>query len=400
MDLKALLKEAGRGLRVSAARAAGLLPGSSTSFGPPRRYSTALQSSEKSNLTFHPLIPARTSVRPVAEVADPPLEALMMQPFKAAIREVFVAELPHGRYWGRGSGYIIDQNDTLITDLSPTFTPKDARHEGLDQLQLPPLKELPGKVAVINTLFGDNFHHWLLDTVPHFEWLRRAGWDFREIDHFIFPSLLLRQHIDTLALLGIDKSKVICSTFDTHLRADLLIAPSHSEPGPDHWEYDYTPEGLRYVRELYLANNPFLQEKHPARIIVSREKAKSRRLVQADKANQLLAAEGFEKLLLEDYSVQQQAAFFHQAECIIMPTGGNLANLVFCRPGTVVLELFSKNYAPNFTHALMGEIGLRYYGLVAEKISRPTPDARQSGEDVDIEPERLVEIVRSAFKST
>ncbi len=322
----------------------------------------------------------------------------MMKPAPAKTREVFVAELPQGRYWGRYFGYILDRNDALITDLSPTFTEASRYHDGLAQPSLPPIREIRGTVAVINTLFADNFHHWLLDAVPRFESLRRAGWDLGEIDHFIFPHVLLRHHIETLNALGLDKRKVIYSDFQSHLRADLLLVPSHSEPGPDIRQYDYTPEGLRFVRDLFLTGNPHLQEKHPSRIIISRERAKSRRLVRAKEANQALFALGFEKVLLETCSIWQQAALFHHADCIVMPTGGNLANLVFCRPGTVVIELFSKNYTPTFTHALMGEIGLRYYGLVAEKISRPHPDAREAYEDIDVDPDRLLEVVRNALK--
>ena len=385
-------------LQSAAARLAALLPGTSATFGPPRKAATTLASGDQASLTRHQLISARSSFRPVAELADPPLDRLMLQHHRAAIKEVFVAELPQGRYWGRFHGYIIDRNDTLLTDLSPTFTPAGKRHDALNRLKLPPLRELRGQVAVINTLYANNFHHWLLDTVPRFEWLRRAGWPWREIDHFIFPKKLLRHQLETLELLGLDPAKAICSHPGLHIRADLLLVPGPSEPGDSHWDYDYTPEGLRFVRDLFLTGNPHLAQKHPSRIIISRERAKSRRLVQAGRPNEALFALGFEKVLLEDYSLREQAAFFHQADCIVMPTGGNLANLVFCRPGTIVVELFSPNYTPNFTHALMAETNLRYYGLVAEKTSRPHPDARLGNEDIDIDPDRLVEVVRGALE--
>jgi capsular polysaccharide biosynthesis protein len=396
MNLKTPLIETGRRLRSGAARMAAWLPGSSIRFGPPRREATTSSLNDPSALIKHPILPARTSLRSIPELADPPLDQWMRQPRPADIKEIFVAELPQGRYWGHFHGYIVDRNDTLLTDLSPTFTPPDQRHDGLDQFKLPPLRELRGTVAIINTLFSNNFHHWLLDTTPRFEWLRRAGWKWGDIDHFILSPELLRFHLETLAILGIDKSKVICSGPQLHVRADILLAPCHSEPAQFPLEYDYTPEGLRFVHDIGLKNNPFLQRKHPARIIISREKAGSRRLVQAERANQALFAQGFEKVLLEDYSLQEQAAFFHQADCIVMPTGGNLANFVFCRPGTVAIELFSKDYIPPFTYSLMDGIGLRYYGVVADKVSRPYPEARLSLEDIDVDPDRLAEIVHRA----
>ncbi len=80
-----------------------------------------------------------------------------------------------------------------------------------------------------------------------------------------------------------------------------------------------------------------------------------------------------------------------------MPTGGNLANFAFCRPGTLAIELFSPGYFPPFTYSILGEIPLRYYGLVADKVSRPFPDAVQGNEDIDFDPDRLLEIVRGAL---
>jgi len=397
MKLKNLLIETSRHLRSTAGRLAALLPGSSIRFGPPRRVATTSSLDAPSSVIRHSILPARTAPHTTMELADPPLDEWLQQPRPADIREIYVAELRRGRYWGRFHGYIIDRHDTLLTDLSPTFRPQDKRHDGLNQLRLPPLRELRGTVAVINTLFSSNFHHWLLDTLPRFEWLRRAGWSWDAIDHFIVSPELLRFHHETLALLGIDKTKLICSGPDLHVRADLLLAPSHSEPANEPLQHYYTPEGLRFVRELGLKDNPFLPQKHPGRIIISREKAKSRRLVQAGRANELLLAQGFEKILLEDYSFQEQAAFFHHADCIVMPTGGNLANFVFCRPGAVAIELFSRGYVPPFTYSLMDEIGLRYYGIVADKISRPHPDARGNDEDIDVDPDRLAEIVRGAL---
>jgi capsular polysaccharide biosynthesis protein len=379
------------------ARTASLLPGTSILFGPPRKVATTSTQANRSALVRHALVPARTSIRTIPEMSDPPLDKWMQKPCHADIKEIFVAELPKGRYWGRYHGYVIDQTDTLLTDVSPTYTAVHARHDGLNHLKLPPLRELKGTVAVINTSFSDNFHHWLLDTVPRFEWLRRAGWAWKDIDYFILPGKLLKFHWETLEILGIDKSKIIPSTPELHVRADRLLAPCHSEPSALPLEYDYTPEGLQFVRSLFLTNNPFLEQTRSTKILVSREKAGARRIVQAERANQLLFEQGFEKVLLEDHSVREQAAIFNHADCVIMPTGGNLANFVFCRPGTVAIELFSKNYIPPFTFSLMDNIGLRYYGLVADKISRPTPEARTSSEDIDFDPDRLAATARQAL---
>jgi capsular polysaccharide biosynthesis protein len=400
MKLKELSVDAVRGVQSYAGRIAGCLPGSSIHFGPPRRSASTTSLHDPSALIRHAIFPARTAMRSVPERADPPLSSCMDRPRQAEVKEVFVAELPRGRYWGRFNGYIIDGHDTLLTDLSPTFHSPGNRHDGLNQLKLPPVREVPGTVAVINTLFANNFHHWLLDAVPRFEWLRRAGFAWGEIDHFILPRKFLRYHAETMELLGIDKSKVISSSADLHVRADRLLAPSHSEPSNQPGEYNYTPEGLQFVRDLLLKKNPFRAHTYPKRILISRERASSRRIIQAERVHRLLAEQGFAKVLLEDHSLLEQAAMFEQANCIVMPTGGNLANFVFCGSGTMGVEIFSKSYVPPFTYAFMDQIGLRYYGLVAETDSLSTPDALINEGDIDFDPERLADIVRRALSSS
>jgi capsular polysaccharide biosynthesis protein len=67
---------------------------------------------------------------------------------------------------------------------------------------------------------------------------------------------------------------------------------------------------------------------------------------------------------LEDMEVGMQAALFHSAHCIVAAHGSALANLVFCRPGTRVLEL----YSPAYVRVLYPRIGtaleLDYWYLI------------------------------------
>jgi capsular polysaccharide biosynthesis protein len=391
------LHDAALDLRAGVARMAGLFPGSSLKFGPPRRQALSSEITGRASLIRHALVPARKAKRLAVEMADPPLDQWMSAPREAAIKEIVVCEIPRGRYWGQYHGYIIDRHDTLLTDLSLTYTPPGERHDALRHLKLPPVREMRGTVAVINTLYGTNYHHWLLDIVPRFEWIRRAGWHWSKIDHFIFPKKIKRFHLETLELLGLDPSKTSVSNPRVHIRADKLIVPAHSEPADLPLEYGYTPEGLAFVRQLVLQNNPHMERDYPRRIVISRERAKARRLVQGERTHAMLHELGFAKIFLEDHSIQEQAAMFHRADCIVMPTGGALANVVFCRRGATVIELFSPSYYPPFTYALAGELGLRYYGVVAEKIARPFPEARLGHEDIDVDPDRLLEIVRRAL---
>ncbi|MGB0908929.1 MAG: glycosyltransferase family 61 protein, partial [Nitrospirales bacterium] len=54
----------------------------------------------------------------------------------------------------------------------------------------------------------------------------------------------------------------------------------------------------------------------------------------------LLNKFGFEICFLERLSFNEQVTLFQEAETVISPHGSGLANLVFCSPGTKVVELF------------------------------------------------------------
>jgi capsular polysaccharide biosynthesis protein len=52
----------------------------------------------------------------------------------------------------------------------------------------------------------------------------------------------------------------------------------------------------------------------------------------------LLAQEGFETVFLERMAIEDQISLFRDAEFVIGAHGAGLTNLLFCAPGTKVLE--------------------------------------------------------------
>jgi capsular polysaccharide biosynthesis protein len=365
-----------------------------------------VQKTTEWNLADSALVSLRSSIPTLRELpfyADPPIELLFRQMRNGLIKEQFVASLEGGRYWGRCYGYIINAQDGLHRDLSPAFADvagsfSSFSHDGLEQPLLPPVVEVKGTVGVVNTLFSHNFHHWLLDCVPKFGLLQAAGWDLGRIDFFILPKPLSRWHTEVLDRLSIPSAKVVGSTSRTHLRADKLLVPSFSEPSRQPELYNYTPEGIAFVRKLFLTE----WENHkslPKRIIVSREKANARRLLQSDLLSEMLAPLGFEKVLLENFSLADQAILFHSAKTIIMPTGGGLANLAFCQPDTQVVELFDPAYLPTFSFVLSQKLGLEYHALVGSNHTKANGHSDSGGgNDMHFSIQELAAYIRSILK--
>jgi len=374
------------------------LPGNSKFLGPPRKIlgSTPLSGTSDSHYSCRLLQPQKSVTRIPAVYADPPIRFLFDEMHSGCIKEQFVATFEQGRYWGRCAGYIINSEDCLHQDLSPSFQDVSSDnfesriHDGLSQPLLPRIKDVSGTVAALNTLFSSNFHHWLLDCVPKFGLLKDAGFDFHKIDHFILTPPVSPWHLEVLGYLDIPLAKIIASTSRVHICAEHLIVPSFSEPSRQPHKYNYTPEGINFVRSLILGNcKP--ASSYPEKIVVSRERASCRRLLSSDTIHPALENEGFVKVLLEDLPLAEQAMIFFSAKKIIMPTGGGLANLAFCRPDTQVVELFSPAYLPTFSLVIANHLGLQYAALVGENISGSKGHSDAGGsEDISVSFEHLM----------
>ena len=391
--MEELVKKIIKSIRLPIALLCGKLPGSSISFGPPRHnvnstieWALLPEQVSKGESRLTVLSHGSCVVRTPPSYADSQFSAIFDKIRCAHIKPRYVAELKNGRYWGRSFGYIIDSSDCLHRDLSPTFEDLTAnhnaqkRHDGLESLRLPRLSTKSKVIAAINTPFSPNFHHWLLDCVPKFGLLQSAGWDLNNIDYFILPPPDQPWHREVLEKLDIPARKVISSSTNLHLQAETLIVPSFSEPSRQPDLFNNTPEGLKYVKAMF-DNNAHQCIDKPKKIVISRQAAKFRRLVNWDDVVIALAAKGYVPVALENLSLSEQAALMREAESIIMPTGGGLANIVFCNPGTKIIELFSPSYLPPFASVIAGSLGLDYYALVGENFINSTGHSDEGASD-------------------
>ena len=97
-----------------------------------------------------------------------------------------------------------------------------------------------------------------------------------------------------------------------------------------------------------------------------------------------LVALGFQSLHCEDMDFDEQAAAFRQAEVVVAPHGAGLANLLFCRPGTKVLEIFPASLLRTCYWSLAEALGLDYAYVFGEARENGSQEA-----DIQIAPERI-----------
>ena len=190
---------------------------------------------------------------------------------------------------------------------------------------LPPKLHVEGRVAVLNTRFSHNFYHWMIDVLPRLMPLRRAG---TEADYYLVDCLSPFQR-NVLAALGIESRQLIQPHCRLLLEADQLLVPSFP-----------TAACLREFGSTLLRGlGADGVVRSPRRIFISRRNTGTRTLANEDQLEKLLQAHEFETHSMERYTLAKQARLIREAEIIVATHGAGLANLVFARPNTRIIEI-------------------------------------------------------------
>lgn len=94
-----------------------------------------------------------------------------------------------------------------------------------------------------------------------------------------------------------------------------------------------------YVRDLYKHIWSDTKKEKGKFVYISRKHAGTRRLEQENEVQLILESLGFKTYYLESMSFEEQIKLFCSAEIIVGVHGAGLAHLIFCEPGTIILEI-------------------------------------------------------------
>jgi capsular polysaccharide biosynthesis protein len=284
--------------------------------------------------------------------------------YKEARSPMFVATIPQGRVWGN-AGAVITPDDYLLGQVSREFFKTSEENSVFYQFKLARPKRIRGRAAVLATAGGRTYFHWMCDILPRIHLLKLAR-QFDSINYFIINSYQFPFHKETLQILGIPESKIIYSTnhWMFHIKADELIVPSLPAKldTVTRWSCDF-------LQRTFL--KPLLNQYLKKRLYISRRSAPNRKLIDEEEVLKILIPKGFEVIMTEGMSVQDQAQLFAQAEWVIAPHGAGLTNLVFCQPGTQVIDIFSPNWVNPCYWILSQEMGLVYHYIIGKGKAPP-----------------------------
>ena len=139
-----------------------------------------------------------------------------------------------------------------------------------------------------------------------------------------------------LDLLGIDSNRTIDSRM-TRVQANQYVLGNSGD-----WLYPNVADVMRLKKTV--ESSLKLTTKQPNRVYISR--SGRRRVVNEDELMAMLREYGFTIIYDEPRSLAEQVRIYKNASFIIGPHGASFTNVIWCEPGTHLLELFSPRYVP------------------------------------------------------
>ena len=280
-------------------------------------------------------------------------------------RKAFVAVLPNGRAWADVvTTAVITSDNKLVADIS-----MGCAELVITSDKLPPAEHVDGNVAFLSARWGGAaYFHWMFDVITRFDLLQRSGL-IETIDKFVVNASDSSYQAETLDTLGIPQDKILESRCNLHITADKLIVPSISYNGSgavSQWKCEY-------LKQTFLKEQQPLNTDYSERIYISRQQASYRRIVNDEEVIKYLEKLGFRSVKLETMSIAEQASCLAAAKVVVAPHGGGLTNLVFCSPGTKVIEIFSPLYVPYCYWMISNLCGLEHYYLIGDLVDDGTP---------------------------
>lgn len=189
-------------------------------------------------------------------------------------------------------------------------------------------------ISISHLWANNNYFHWLMSVMSRIGLLYETD-TFKNGEVFIVNSNHHAYEQEGYSLLGIKKT-IPC--FNMWWKCRNLTIPS---PVID--DATISPRGCKFLKEtLTKLTGEYKGDKFPKRIYIGRKNGRS--VTNQEEVCQYLSVFGFQKIFCEDYSFSDQVRMFSNAEYIVSPHGAGLANIIFCKSETKVLEILSPIY--------------------------------------------------------
>jgi hypothetical protein len=289
----------------------------------------------------------------------------------------YIAAIRDGRIYSYDTcNWAIITSDNYVVEQASFQWRDDAMLEGKDNMVFKVKgfnKPKKYRGAVFSLLTGGSakhyYFHWLFDVLPKLFFLKKIG-QFEQINYFLVPNYEYRYHREYLDHFGIHEDRIISDEAEHHIEAELLFFCSGVRIEDHHpkWACDFLYNSLVNCDDRKKGNKLIY--------ITRRDSYKNRKVGNEADLITLLESYGFESHALSEIPVLEQVMLFNSASVVVGIHGGGLSNLVFCEPGTKVLEIFADQYVRHLFYDISNKRGLLYDYILCNS-ERPAQDLNE-----------------------
>ena len=230
------------------------------------------------------------------------------------------------------------------------------------------LKKFPGKVFNLSQGgSGNNYFHFIFDILPKL-YLLKLKIDLKKIDYF-YVSEPKDWQINIFKKFGIKEEKLLSSDKYKHIMADEIYAVEHPwyHKGYIHLEVSKLPKWIIFNHRKFFkssSKNKFNKKK----IFLDRSQSiyKHCQIENFGVIKNLAIKKRFDIKRPEIFTFDKQIQLFRNSHIILGAHGAAFANIIFCKPGTKIIEIIPKDH-PNKKCARISKIlKLRYFRIETE----------------------------------
>lgn len=272
-------------------------------------------------------------------------------PNQGTFKELFVLYIPNGMVKGIGGHILINNNfiKELVWGDNFSLIPPNTQENNSNPLYI------NGKVAVISQIGAGNYGHWIQEILGRLSILEmnniKYDWIYISYDKPYIKKIL--------KLWGIDESKIISPSNDNFtIKAETLIIPSlviRTDQGHKQAGNFIHPNTMTYTRNKLIEKamlDNIDTSNFSKKIFISRmDNYNARKIINEDEVFLLFEKKGFKRYILSNLTLTEQILLFNNADIVVGEHGAGLSNILFCKPGTQVIELFHDFVAMDFWYS-------------------------------------------------
>ena len=143
-------------------------------------------------------------------------------------------------------GVVISPDNKVFCEFNYPPSERWQEHSCFRRKRIPEVKKLVGWYATLVYPASKFFFHWMIESLPRIALLREYS---SLLDGIFVPSPLQNFHLESLAVLGIDSSKLIPVDVNAHYQPEHLFVPNYiSVCNPPKWLHQWFKES--YLTKL------------------------------------------------------------------------------------------------------------------------------------------------------